>query len=210
MDDFMNKTPKELEEIELESWALPWEERVAISIEIRIARTVPRRYRESRLPDIGDPRYVYWQKIRGGASGLIVGPNGTGKSWFLWACWKELARQNRGVVLCRDAIELSDEINHEVVENRVMLRSLLEDEYSFPTLLIDELDKLRPTDASFQNIKELIGFRYDHGLQTVAVGNGTLETADRVTSQYVYSRLTGEADGNFKAFFGGNDLRRKR
>lgn len=203
-------TWREIEELDLKSWSLPNEDRIRIQKEIMIFRRTPIRYRESRLPDPKDPRFACWEKIKNGASGLIIGPNGTGKTWFLWACWKELLRSNTHSASIKDATELSDSINHMLIETKMELRALLKDEFGYKTLFIDELDKLRPTDASFQNIKELIGWRYDNGLQTVAVANGMPETADSVTSQYVYSRLTGEAEGNFRAFFGGTDLRRQR
>ena len=192
----------------LEFLALPVEERVRLRAEALIERNVPERYRNLSMSDF--PEKKKWADlIIQGSSGLIFGDNGVGKTAFITAMYMELLRRGESPVILIGAPSLMEQLNKDVAAGS-LLKSVIEMEWGrfVPRLFIDELDKVRYTEASFQNLFALIDYRYQWNLQTVCVANGNKEEITKKVPQAVLSRLTGDAEGNFGVMFGGKDKRR--
>lgn len=197
-------------EEELRMLSLPEEERIKLKNEERIKETVPERYINRELSDF-PTRQATAQKVISGASGLIIGANGVGKTAFLWAMYKHLVRTNDRLypVKIITAPDLLEVLNRDVIIGKSKILSVIDMDWGkwLPRLFIDECDKIRDSEASFQCLIELIGYRYEHKLQTVCVANGTPDTIQQVIPQHMYSRITGEAEGNFRSHFVGKDYR---
>ena len=196
---------------ELRRLSLPIEEQIRLKNEDMIAEVVPERYKDIEI-DSFQSRMATITKVINGHSGLIIGANGVGKTAFIWAIYKHLLRSNNKMWPAQiiSAPVLMDTLNKDVIIGKSKLASVVEMDWGkwLPRLFIDECDKIRDSEASFQCLIELIGYRYEHKLQTVCVANGTPETIQQVIPQFMYSRLTGEAEGHFKSMFTGPDMRR--
>lgn len=192
----------------LEFLSLPIEERIRLRAEALIEKNIPEKYRRFTVADF--PEKQKWADlILNGASGLIFGDNGVGKTAFISAMYMELLRRNQGPVILINAPALMEQLNKDVAGGN-MLHSIIEMEWGkfIPHLFIDEMDKIRYTEASFQNLFELINYRYSWNLQTVCVANGDGKAIREKIPQAVISRLTGNKEGNFGVMFGGADRRR--
>ena len=62
-------------------------------------------------------------------------------------------------------------------------------------LIVDELDKIKGNRSDYEIINLIIGERYDHKLQTVLVGNGSLDDAREILGDASISRLIGDKEG---------------
>lgn len=175
-----------------------------------IESAVPPKYRDLKLADIDRERRNLVGRVVAGCSGLIIGGNGTGKTAFLMVLFKELLGRDVTVRYAH-AKTISDLINCEVLDSRKTLEEVVRQHWgrNIEVLLIDELDKMTDSQASRINLYELVDWRYSHMLQTVAVANATPDSILQKIPQDVYSRLTCDAEGGFKAIFGGKDRRRK-
>lgn len=197
-------------EEELRMLSLPEEERIRLKNEEMIKKAVPERYANRELSDY-PTRQSTAQKVLSGASGLIIGANGVGKTGFLWAVYKHIVRSNDRLypVKIITAPDLLETLNKDVIIGKSKTLSVIDMDWGkwLPRLFIDECDKIRDSEASFQCLIELIGYRYEHKLQTVCVANGTPDTIQQVIPQHMYSRITGEAEGNFKSYFTGINYR---
>lgn len=176
-----------------------------------IADVVPPKYRDVTLASLDPERRPLAARVVAGASGLVIGGNGTGKTAFLMALFKELVGRDVTVRYAH-AKTISDLINAEVYDERRTLEEVVRRDWgrNVEVLLVDELDKMTDSQASRINLYELVDWRYSHMLQTVAVANATPDTILQRIPQDVYSRLTGDAEGGFRAVFGGSDRRRRR
>lgn len=190
--------------------SLPEEERIRLSREDLINEVVPERYKSLELSDFEKMQRTA-QAVLSGASGLIIGNNGVGKTAFIWAVYKHLVRSGDKMFPAKiiTAPELLSILNRDVIVGKSSLQSVIDMDWGrwLPRLFIDECDKIRDSEASFQCLIELIGYRYEHKLQTVCVANGTPDTIQQVIPQHMYSRITGEAEGNFRSHFVGKDYR---
>lgn len=145
--------------------------------------------------------------ILSGGSALIIGGTGVGKTHLAYACAKELAytRADAGSVLVMD---MSTMLSNIKLSNKDWLREIAREYGKVQTLFIDEYDKMFGTQADYQLVSHLINIRWEEGLQTIVMGNGTEEIARNMLGAAAISRLVGKATGG--AFFdvGGADRRR--
>lgn len=167
---------------------------------------IPKRYRNATLDALPAVRRDLMVRVIAGSSGLIAGANGTGKSSFLYLAYRLLIERGLPCIIC-DAQTLVHGIQTDQ-KNGNSFEAIVETDWMVPRLFIDELDKIPPDKDSFAIMIDLIGKRYDAGLQTVACANGTPAEIQSTISQHAYSRLTGEAEGNFGVSFTGDDMRR--
>lgn len=172
-------------------------------------RQVPPKYRSASISMLAPDRRRLAERVLAGASGIVIGGNGTGKTTFLFTVMRELVERDVPVRYAH-AKTISDLINLAVLDGRQTLEDVIRTEWGRRTevLLVDELDKMTDSQASRINLYELVDWRYSHMLQTVAVANAAPDTILARIPQDVYSRLTGTAEGNFRAIFGGRDMRR--
>lgn len=191
-----------------EYWALPDEERKRVRAESLIEKNIPDKYRSLTLADFPEKKKCA-DMIIAGSSGLIIGENGVGKTAFISVMYMEFIRTGKQPAVIINAPVLMEQINKDVAAGN-MLHSIIEMEWGkfLPHLFIDEMDKIRYTEASFQNLFELINYRYSWNLQTVCVANGDGNAVREKIPQAVISRLTGNKEGNFNVMFGGVDRRR--
>ena len=171
---------------------------------------IPQKYREADVAELQPERRDLALRCIKGVSGFIMGGNGTGKSHFLWALYKDFVRRGMTPVLCMDAQSLVDLMKKDVQRGN-FLDEVIQMDYGrfLPHLFIDELDKVRDSEIEFGYIVRIIDWRYSHCLQTIVAANGSEEEIQRRIPQSVYSRLTGDREGNFGVVFGGGDRRRK-
>lgn len=174
-----------------------------------VRKNVPAKYEALTVDDFPDKRRLY-VRIACGCSGIIIGDNGVGKTAFVWSVYKRMIMAGMGPTIFTEAPDLMDDLNRAVNRDDAMLAKYVEMEWGrfVPHLFIDEMDKVRQSEASARNILALIGLRYANDCQIVCVANGDENSIRRNLTQHAYSRLTATAEGNFMAVFDGPDRRR--
>lgn len=162
----------------------------------------PLRFRDADIAKVGSGRRM--TAILDGASALILGANGAGKTYTAYAlarAWSEMAH---------DAIVIkATEILGNIKSSADPFKAI-RDKYgkSVRHLVIDEIDKIFESKADFVYLNYLIDFRYEWMLQTVVLGNGTKEDFIGNLGQSVYSRLTG--DGGIGILLNRTDRRKEK
>ena len=162
----------------------------------------PLRFRDADIAKVGSGRQM--TAILDGASALILGANGAGKTYSAYAlarAWSEMAH---------DAIVIkATEILGNIKSSADPFKAI-RDKYgkSVRHLVIDEIDKIFESKADFVYLNYLIDFRYEWMLQTVVLGNGTKEDFIGNLGQSVYSRLTG--DGGIGILLNRTDRRKEK
>ena len=162
-------------------------------------RQIPTRYKTA---DIGEFNMgVKSRAILNGASALMLGNNGPGKTHFKWAVAREWVYAGDTVVLVKAQELLYD------IKRRDDPYRYIRDNYgkSVKHLVIDETDKIFESKADFVYLNYLIDFRYEWMLQTFMIGNGDKDSFLAALGQSVFSRLTG--DGGVYIKFEGKDRR---
>ena len=161
----------------------------------------PLRFRDADIGKVGSSRQM--TAILNGASALILGANGAGKTYTAYAlarAWSEMAH---------DAIVIKATEILGAIKASVDPFKAIRDRYgkSVRHLVIDEIDKIFESKADFVYLNYLIDFRYEWMLQTVVLGNGTKEDFIGNLGQSVYSRLTG--DGGIGISLNRSDRRKE-
>ena len=160
---------------------------------------VPPRYKDADISQLNMGKQA--KAIVDGASGLILGSNGPGKTHFVWAVVKEWAKKGESFKVFKAQKLLSDIKIHD-------------DSYGFIErtykrgvhhLVIDEIDKIFESKADYVYLNYLIDMRYEWMLQTVVVGNGDKESFIGALGQSIFSRLVG--DGGVFIQHNGEDRR---
>ena len=164
-----------------------------------LAKTVPERYRGAAMSDFKDSQQK--KAIMDGSCALILGDNSTGKTRFKWALCDHWAALGEGFKVVK-AQKLLSEIKRQDEPYDYM-----ECTYgrSVRHLVIDEMDKIFESKADFVYMNYLIDYRYEWMLQTVVIGNGTVESFIETLGQSIFARLAGE--GGQSIAFKGKDWR---
>ena len=160
---------------------------------------VPPRFRNADISLLNMGKQA--QAIVDGASGLILGSNGPGKTFFVWAVAKEWVKKDD---------------RYQVVKAQKLLSDikLQKDPYYhidstfgkfLEHLVIDEIDKIFESKADYVYLNYLIDMRYEWMLQTVVVGNGDKDSFIGALGQSIFSRLVG--DGGVFIQHNGEDRR---
>jgi len=165
-------------------------------------RTTPLRFRDADISKVGKSRQM--TAILDGASALILGSNGAGKTYTAYAlarAWSEMAH---------DAIVIKATEILGAIKSSIDPFKAIRDRYgkSVRHLIIDEIDKIFESKADFVYLNYLIDFRYEWMLQTVVLGNGTKEDFIGNLGQSIYSRLTG--DGGIGISLNHTDRRKEQ
>jgi DNA replication protein DnaC len=166
------------------------------------SRTTPPRFREAdiRFIGMGDRG----KAILDGASALILGPNGSGKTYTGYALTKAWAEMGHDAMLIK-ATELLGKVK-TATDPFKAARDMFG--RSVRHLVIDEVDKIFESKADFVYLNYLIDHRYEWMLQTVALGNGDKDGFIAAMGQSIYSRLTG--DGGIGVVLNRADRRKER
>lgn len=164
-------------------------------------RTVPARYRDADLSK--DFHATFIEDLRKGQSAIVVGGNGIGKTRLAWAlaqAWK------REVPRCTVRIVKGAALLSEVKSIEGDWYRYIETEYGrCDHLFIDEIDKIKGSEADWMLLTYLIDYRYEWMRQTVVMGNCSKEETLSLIGQSSYSRLSG--DGARAYSLSGTDKR---
>lgn len=162
----------------------------------------PLRFRDADLSKVGSSRQM--SEILSGASALILGANGAGKTYTAYALakeWNSLAHD------CE--VIKATEILGFIKSSADPFKSIRDNfGRSEKHLIIDEIDKIFESKADFVYLNYLIDHRYEWKLQTVVLGNGTKEDFIDHLGQSIYSRLTG--DGGIGIMLNRSDRRKEK
>ena len=164
--------------------------------------TVPKRYRNADIE--GDFSSPFIQSLLEGQSGIILGGNGIGKTRLAWALaiqWKK-AKPAEKVQIIDGAALLSEVKACEGDWYETVRRRYGESEH----LIIDEIDKIKGSEADWMLLTFLINHRYSWERQTIVIGNCQKEELMRIIGQSSYSRLAG--DGGRAYGLSGTDRRK--
>ena len=156
--------------------------------------TVPPRYIDAQLSDFSSSSTVASHILNGGSC-LILGPVGAGKTRLMYAVAKSLARNYEyGEVVVSSLTMLLAGITANGGQSWQQYAS---EHYGKNTklLMLDEVDKIKASSFDYEITNLIIGERYDNKLQTVMVGNGTIENIRGILGDAVISRMVGEKDG---------------
>lgn len=176
----IEKEAREDEERKLNSAHLTAKELTAIWM-----KKTPLRFRDADISKVGKSRQM--TAIMDGASALILGSNGAGKTYMAYAlskAWSEMAH---------DAVVIKATEILGTIKGSPDPFKAIRDRYGrgIRHLVIDEIDKIFESKADFVYLNYLIDIRYEWVLQTVVLGNGTKDDFIGNLGQSIYSRLTG-------------------
>ena len=197
------------EEAELEAQKqiidLSWERKLSTLIE-----RIPKIFKFKGIPELGDFQdgtSAVSNLIRSGASLLIFGENGVGKSHLAWASNVYFTRQHKAV-LQFDMFELKSMFTSMSMSegdmSRMILERLVDD---CDVLIIDEVEKISMTDALYQSFSYLINKRYERLKQTILLGNGTYESMEGLLGKSITSRFHSDKWNARICKFTGKDRR---
>ncbi len=157
--------------------------------------TVPPRYKDADLSDFTSGARIV-NHILSGGSCLILGPTGVGKTRLMYAIGKSLVKTfGYGQIEIHTLTMLISSIRSN--SGSQDWADYAHEHYGVTTslLIVDELDKIKGNRSDYEIINLIIGERYDHKLQTVLVGNGTLDEAREILGDASISRLIGDKEG---------------
>lgn len=160
---------------------------------------VPPRFRNADISLLNMGKQA--QAIVDGASGLILGSNGPGKTFFVWAVAKEWVKKDERYEITKAQKLLSD------IKLQKNPYDHIDSTFGkhLEHLVIDEIDKIFESKADYVYLNYLIDMRYEWMLQTVVVGNGDKESFISALGQSIFSRLVG--DGGVFIQHNGEDRR---
>ena len=143
-----------------------------------------------------------------GKSGIVVGINGVGKTSMAYTCWKKWLYDGESA-LVTTLTKLLGNITQLVWVGRRQIDEVIASEFGLTIrhLVIDEADKPVFTGKEKEWLIELVGHRYNYGLQTVFMGNGTVDEMHQQLGDAITSRITGE--GGFAVVMGGANRRNR-
>ena len=166
-------------------------------------KRIPRRYRDADLSkDFHSP---FVMNLFRGQSGVVIGGNGIGKTRLAWAlasAWKNQQPFSEAAIIVKGA-ELLSEV--KAIDGD-WYRYIRENYGKNSHLFIDEIDKIKGSEADWMLLTYLIDYRYEWMRQTVVMGNCTKDEAIKLLGQSSYSRLTG--DGAEAYHLSGTDRRK--
>ena len=165
--------------------------------------TIPARYRDADLAR--DFHAPFIERLKNGQSGVVVGGNGIGKTRLAWALARYWKQQNP---LCSVQIVKGAELLSEVKAVEGDWYRYIRDRYGDSEhLFIDEIDKIKGSEADWMLLTYLIDYRYEWCWQTVVLGNCDKDETMRLLGQSSYSRLSG--DGAEAYHLTGTDRRKE-
>lgn len=161
----------------------------------------PKRFLEADIKNVGSSRQM--KAILDGASALILGSNGSGKTYTAYAlakAWSEMAHD-------ADVWKATELLGY--IKSTTDPFKEIRDHFgrSERHLVIDEIDKIFESKADFVYLNYLIDYRYEWMLQTVVLGNGDKDGFIANLGQSIYSRLTG--DGGIGISLNRSDRRKE-
>ena len=169
-------------------------------------KTVPARYRGADLyQDFTISPGGFIEAFMNGQSGVLAGGNGIGKTRLAWALARYWKQKDP---MCSVEIVKGAALLSEIKATEGDWYRYIRDEYGKADhLFIDEIDKIKGSEADWMLLTYLIDFRYEWCRQTIVIGNCTRENAIQLIGQSSYSRLAG--DGAEAYHLTGKDRRKE-
>lgn len=149
-------------------------------------RIIPPIYRNATLEDFSERFRERIQPVLLGASALILGDNGIGKTHMAWAILKDRFIDHKSVEYTKAQLLLYD-----IKTKDNPYKYCTERFGGLDYLVIDEVDKIFESKADFVYLNFLIDHRYEWLKPTIIIGNGTKEQFIASLGQSIYSRLRG-------------------
>ena len=141
-------------------------------------KSVPATYRDAELSDFGsDKQKALVKRILDGASLLVYGGNGVGKSHLAWSLAKHWKREGkRSVYIMKLAYLNSFLANLSMTSGRSGVE-IIERYYvkTLEVMIIDEVDKAQKGDVAFRNLEYMVDRRYEEQKQTILFCNASSE-----------------------------------
>lgn len=169
-------------------------------------KTVPARYRDADLySDFTIVPGGFIESFMKGQSGVLAGGNGLGKTRLAWALARHWKNEDPAcsVEIVKGAALLSEIKATEGDWYRYVREGYGKADHLF----IDEIDKIKGSEADWMLLTYLIDFRYEWCRQTIVIGNCTRENVIQLIGQSSYSRLAG--DGAEAYHLTGKDRRKE-
>lgn len=134
-------------------------------------RGIPDIYRNADISVYKDQGEKLVKNIFSGCSYILMGGNGVGKTYLGWAVSKEFKKRRENFSF-RSLYEIMQDINQATYAGKNTAEYISERYvYGYDILLVDESDKISPTDANYNNLSYLIDKRYERLRQTLMLAN---------------------------------------
>lgn len=157
-------------------------------------KAIPAEFKGCSLSDFnaneGQAKIV--AQIRSGHSLLLCGPQGIGKTRLGWALWKSIRQEEQKSVAFLKMFELQKKLADHAMAGGGDVATYINEAFVFgiDVLILDEVDKISVTDATFSNFSYLIDRRYEEHRQTVLFGNGTKAKMEEKLGTSMLSRFS--------------------
>lgn len=153
----------------------------------RFLKTIPPRYRHASLAQMRMTEPL--EQIIKGASAVILGNNGLGKTYLAYALAKEWIERGETV----EVISAS-ELLHQMKAQDDGIYTYIKRNYRHRIihLLIDEIDKIFESKADHIFLNYLVNMRYEWMLQTIILGNGNMSQLQKSIGNSIVDRLVKE------------------
>ena len=173
-------------------------------------KTLPAHYREATLEKVYKPDSPAWNELvksldRDNKSALITGPNGCGKTYLaisLTKHWKSIGETAEYT----KSVDVLANIKEHQLENPYRY---MQEHYgrNCQHLILDEIDKIRATDADYVYLTYLHDIRYENDLQTIYFGNLKPGQSNKdLVPQSIFSRIK---EKGYSLVLDGGDRRLK-
>lgn len=160
----------------------------------KIYKTVPQQYLETRLANCCKEVQTFFNQSFNPKWLYIHGTCGTGKTYSLYAMWKNYTKQGEWAIII-NSVDLLDEI-----KARFKKDSREDTDIEFidklcdcGTLLLDDLGAEKATDWVQERIYKIINTRYENGNRTIITSNKNLNQLKESLGDRITSRIAGKS-----------------
>ena len=140
--------------------------------------SVPALYRNAELSDFSkESQKALIEQILDGASMLVYGGNGVGKTHLAWSLAKHWKREGEKNTAIMKLANLNAFISNLSMTSGRSGIDIIDRYYvrKMDVLIIDEIDKAQRGDTAFRNMEYLIDKRYEEQMQTIMFCNAASE-----------------------------------
>ena len=147
-------------------------------------RTIPTRFKNASLSDVNMIDEL--KAIFNGASALVLGENGVGKTHIMWDMMRKWVEKGETCIYVK-----AQELLYNIKTKDNPYKYINERFDGIVHIVVDEIDKIFESRADFMYFNYLVDRRYEWEKQIVFVGNGDVQTFIAALGQSIFSRLGG-------------------